>query len=128
MCILFGQGSYVTEKRINGPFWPMNGRKTSSIATGAPPYMYSGPKQGSTYRSTADAVFQNMSLIEKERPEFVLIIAADHIYKMDYTNLLRRHADSGADLTVAAVEYPRRMARAFGVLQVNSRNEVIAFE
>src|SRR5436190_11328103 len=47
---------------------------------------------------------------------------------MDYTNLLRSHADSGADLTVAAVEYPRRLARGFGALQVNSANQVIGFE
>jgi glucose-1-phosphate adenylyltransferase len=86
------------------------------------------PRQGTTYRSTVDAVCQNTSVLEKERPEFVLVLAADHIYKMDYTDLLRRHADSGADLTVAAIEYPRRLARGFGVLEVNSASEVIAFE
>jgi len=86
------------------------------------------PNQSSGYRGTADAVFQNMSIIERERPEFVLILAADHIYKMDYTRLLRHHADSGADLTMAAVEYPRSTAGSLGVLAVNSRNEVIGFE
>ena len=86
------------------------------------------PNQSSGYRGTADAVFQNMSVIERERPEFVLILAADHIYKMDYTQLLRHHADCGADLTVAAVEYPRSTAGSLGVLALNSRNEVISFE
>jgi glucose-1-phosphate adenylyltransferase len=86
------------------------------------------PNQSSGYRGTADAVFQNMAIIERERPEFVLVLAADHIYKMDYTQLLRRHADSGADLTMAAVEYPRSTAGSLGVLAMNSRNEVIAFE
>jgi glucose-1-phosphate adenylyltransferase len=86
------------------------------------------PRRGIAYRGTADAVYQNLSVIENDRPEFVLVLAADHIYKMDYTDLLRRHADSGADVTVAAVEYPKRMASGFGVLQVNSSNEVTGFE
>jgi glucose-1-phosphate adenylyltransferase len=86
------------------------------------------PKPGSTYGGTADAMFQNLSTINQEKPEFVLILASDQIYQMDYTNLLRRHADSGADVTVAAVEYPRKLSGGFGVLQVNARGEVIAFE
>ena len=86
------------------------------------------PKEGRTYRGTADAVLQNISVLEREKPEFVLILSADHIYKMDYAQLVRRHVDSGADLTVAAVEYPRKMAGGFGVLKVNSASEVMTFE
>ena len=86
------------------------------------------PEPGRTYVGTADAVLQNISLLEREAPAFVLILAADHVYKMDYTQLLRSHADSGAELTVAAVEYPKAMASGFGVLQAGPENEVLTFE
>jgi glucose-1-phosphate adenylyltransferase len=86
------------------------------------------PKPGYRYAGTADAVLQNLWMLEREGPEFVLILSADHAYKMDYTQLLRSHADSGAHLTVAAVEYPKRMATGFGVLEVNSEGEVLAFK
>jgi glucose-1-phosphate adenylyltransferase len=102
----------------NGPFC----RKQSPSLICLP------PKPGRIYAGTADAVFQNIWLLERERPAFVLIVAADHVYKMDYFQLLRFHADSGADLTVAAVEHPKTMANTFGVLQVSPANEVLAFE
>jgi glucose-1-phosphate adenylyltransferase len=102
----------------NGPFC----RKQS------PSLMCLTPEPARSYVGTADAVLQNIPLLEREGPAFVLILAADHVYKMDYTQLLRSHADSGADVTVAAVEYPKTMAGRFGVLQVSPENEVIGFE
>jgi glucose-1-phosphate adenylyltransferase len=82
-----------------------------------------------TYLGTADAVYQCLFAIRDEDPSAVLILAGDHIYKMDYRHLLRYHADKGADATVAAVEAPvREAAGQFGVLEVDEQSRVIGFE
>ncbi len=81
----------------------------------------------SWYRGTADAVYQNMDIIRMHEPDFVLILAGDHIYKMDYGPMLARHVESKADVTVGSVEVPRERACEFGVLTVNDANEVIGF-
>jgi glucose-1-phosphate adenylyltransferase len=86
------------------------------------------PGGGNRYRGTADAVFQNLELIEKSRAEYVLIVSGDQIYHMDYGNLLSRHAASGADLTIAAVEYPVELAGSLGVIQTDPSGRVIGFE
>jgi glucose-1-phosphate adenylyltransferase len=86
------------------------------------------PGGGKRYRGTADAVFQNLELIEKSRAEYVLIVSGDQIYHMDYGNLLSRHAASGADLTIAAVEYPVALAGSLGVIQTDPSGRVIGFE
>jgi glucose-1-phosphate adenylyltransferase len=64
------------------------------------------PVSGKHYRGTADAIFQNIEIITRENPEFVLVLSSDRIYRMDYTDLLRRHSNSGAALTVAEVRQP----------------------
>jgi glucose-1-phosphate adenylyltransferase len=86
------------------------------------------PASGKRYRGTADAVFQNMPLLDFDRPEFVLVLAGDHVYEIDYRDLIRNHAETGADLTIAAVEYPVTEARHFGVLEADARFQVIGFE
>ena len=68
------------------------------------------------YRGTADAVFQNLDIIRSIRPKYVVVLAGDHIYKMDYTRMIADHADSGADCTVGCIEVPRMEAVAFGVM------------
>ena len=80
------------------------------------------------YRGTADAVHQNLFAIEEERPEAVLILAGDHIYKMDYRHMLRLHEDRGADLTVGAVEVPRSEGPQFGILQVDESGRIVGFQ
>ncbi|MEQ8849044.1 glucose-1-phosphate adenylyltransferase [Botrimarina sp.] len=80
------------------------------------------------YQGTADAVYQNIYSLEKERPSHVVILAGDHIYKMDYAKLIDSHKQSGAELTIAALTVTRDEARAFGVMQVDSENRVIGFE
>src|SRR5439155_5010505 len=64
------------------------------------------PASGKRYRGTADAVFQNLDTINKSSAEYVLIVSGDQVYHMDYGELLLRHAVSGADVTIAAVQYP----------------------
>lgn len=83
--------------------------------------------EASWYRGTADAVYQNLDIIRNHDPEFVLILAGDHIYKMDYGPMLAHHFESKAEVTVGSVEVPRKRACEFGVLTVNERNEVIRF-
>lgn len=79
------------------------------------------------YDGTADAVFQNIDIIESYEPEYMVILAGDHIYKMDYELMLRQHVDSGADVTVGCLEVPRMEAVGFGVMHVNAKDEIIAF-
>ncbi len=80
------------------------------------------------YKGTADAVFQNMDILRQYEPEFILILAGDHIYKMDYGEMLAAHAAAAADLTIAVLEVPLEDAKAFGVLTVDEYKRVIAFE
>ncbi|HVW73637.1 MAG TPA: glucose-1-phosphate adenylyltransferase [Rhizomicrobium sp.] len=79
------------------------------------------------YEGTADAVFQNIDIIESHGPEYMVILAGDHIYKMDYELMLRQHVDQGADVTVACLEVPRPSATAFGVMMVDEKDRVIDF-
>jgi glucose-1-phosphate adenylyltransferase len=79
------------------------------------------------YEGTADAVFQNIDIIEAYQPEFMVILAGDHIYKMDYEIMLQQHCDSGADVTVACMEVPRMEATAFGVMHVDEHDRIVDF-
>jgi glucose-1-phosphate adenylyltransferase len=79
------------------------------------------------YEGTADAVFQNIDIIESHGPEYMVILAGDHIYKMDYELMLQQHVDQGADVTVACLEVPRTSASGFGVMMVDADNRIIDF-
>ena len=79
------------------------------------------------YDGTADAVFQNIDIIESHGPEYMVILAGDHIYKMDYEQMLRQHVEANADVTVACLEIPRKDASAFGVMAVNDKDRIIDF-
>jgi glucose-1-phosphate adenylyltransferase len=81
----------------------------------------------SWYQGTADAVFQNLDVIRRNRPEYVLILSGDHIYKMDYGRMLAFHVAKQADLTAASLEVPREEARAFGVIAVDEAARVLKF-
>lgn len=79
------------------------------------------------YEGTADAVFQNIDIIESYGPEYMVILAGDHIYKMDYEPMLREHVDAGADVTVGCLEVPRSEASGFGVMHVDETDRIISF-
>ncbi|WP_395516449.1 glucose-1-phosphate adenylyltransferase [Pseudorhizobium flavum] len=79
------------------------------------------------YEGTADAVYQNIDIIEAYNPEYMVILAGDHVYKMDYEYMLQQHVDSGADVTVGCLEVPRMEATGFGVMHVNEKDEIIDF-
>ena len=80
------------------------------------------------YQGTADAVYQNIYTIEKERPTYVIILAGDHIYKMDYMKLIERHIESHADVTIPALRADLIAARQFGVIQVDNDSRIVGFE
>lgn len=80
------------------------------------------------YQGTADAVYQNIFVIEKDRPEYVLVLAGDHIYKMNYLSMIEFHKEMEADLTVGALRVDRESAKEFGVMQVDEQNRIIGFQ
>lgn len=80
------------------------------------------------YQGTADAVYQNIYALEQERPKHVVILAGDHIYKMDYSKLVASHEENNADLTIAALQVSLEEATQFGVMQVDAENRIIGFE
>ncbi|MCL6251657.1 glucose-1-phosphate adenylyltransferase [Altererythrobacter sp. KTW20L] len=79
------------------------------------------------YEGTADAVFQNIDIIQAHAPKYMVILAGDHVYKMDYEMMLRQHVDSGADVTVGCLVVPREEATGFGVMHVDQTDRITAF-
>ena len=79
------------------------------------------------YRGTADAVTQNIDIIDSYGIEYIVILAGDHIYKMDYEIMLRQHVESGADVTVGCLTVPREEASAFGVMAVDEKANITSF-
>lgn len=82
---------------------------------------------GSWYLGTADAVYQNLQVIRQHGPRYVLILAGDHVYRQDYSRLIRAHVRSGAEVTVSCVEVPRAEATAFGCVDANDAGEIVGF-
>lgn len=80
------------------------------------------------YQGTADAVYQNIFVIEKDRPEYVIILAGDHIYKMNYLSMIEFHREMEADLTVGALTVSREEAKEFGVIQANEQHRITGFQ
>ena len=80
------------------------------------------------YQGTADAILQNIYSIEQEAPDYVLILAGDHIYKMNYAYMVNFHRRKRADLTIAAVPVGKGDAQSFGIMAVDTDNRVIGFQ
>ncbi|MCV2403844.1 glucose-1-phosphate adenylyltransferase [Marinomonas sp. C2222] len=83
---------------------------------------------GDWYQGTADAVYQNLSMIESLDSEYILILAGDHVYKQDYSVMLQEHIDNNADVTVACIEVPIKEADQFGIMHIDEDDNIIAFE
>ncbi len=79
------------------------------------------------YAGTADAVFQNIDIIEGYAPQYIVLLAGDHVYKMDYELMLQQHVEQNADVTVGVVEVPREEASGFGVLHVDEHDRILSF-
>ncbi|MFM2052253.1 MAG: glucose-phosphate adenylyltransferase [Pseudomonadota bacterium] len=82
----------------------------------------------SWYRGTADAIYQNLDIIRNSTPpDYIVVLAGDHIYKMDYSIMLADHAESGRGVTVGCIEVPREEAKGFGVMAIDERRGITAF-
>ncbi len=79
------------------------------------------------YMGTADAVYQNIDIIESYDPRYIVILAGDHVYKMDFEPMLQQHEESGADVTVGCLEVPRAEASGFGVMHVDISDRILSF-
>jgi glucose-1-phosphate adenylyltransferase len=86
------------------------------------------PGQGGAFRGTADAVHQNLALIEEHAPDIVAVFAADHVYRMDVRQMVQFHCESEADVTVAATQVPIELASSFGVITAGYKGEVLDFQ
>ena len=84
--------------------------------------------ESSWYQGTADAVYQNLDILRAHRPEYILILAGDHIYKMDYASLIADHVAQGARCTVACIEVPVAEATAFGVMATDAQRRIVRFD
>jgi len=81
----------------------------------------------SWYSGTADAIYQNLDIMNTYHPEYILVLAGDHIYKMDYGKMIAAHAANGADITVGCIPVPLEEARAFGVMSINDEGRIVEF-
>ena len=89
---------------------------------------YQKKSKSAWYEGTANAIYQNINFIKMYNPEYVLILSGDHIYKMDYSKMLRAHIDTEADCTIAAIEVPLKEASRFGILNTNADGSIYEFE
>jgi glucose-1-phosphate adenylyltransferase len=105
--------------------WSLLNERLGEFIVPIPPQQRLG---GSWYQGTADAIFQNIYTLERERPETVVVLSGDHIYKMDYRKLLDHHWETGADLTVACLEVPREETRHFGVAVVDEDGRIVKWQ
>ena len=85
-----------------------------------PPYLGEN-EQGSWYKGTANAIFQNINFIDQYDPDYVLILSGDHIYKMDYADMLREHKEHGAACTIAVLQVSMEEAKRFGIMSCGPR-------
>ena len=105
--------------------WNLFSGELNEYIISVPPQQRVGDKW---YQGTADAIYQNIYMIEKDAPAHVLVLAGDHIYKMDYAEMFRFHREHNADATVAAIETPRTSATSFGIVEVDSDGRIVGFE
>ncbi len=109
----------------NGQPWGLN--KTHSCAQVLPPYERHDKKSG-WYKGTANAIYQNIDFIERFDPDYVVILSGDHIYKMDYSEMVAFHEKNNASCTIAVREVPLTEASRFGILNTNPDNSIYEFE
>ena len=91
-----------------------------------PPYMREGD-QGTWYKGTANAIYQNIGFLDLYDPEYVVILSGDHIYKMDYSDMLRRHKAANAACTISVMEVPWSEASRFGIMNVDGDDNITEF-
>ena len=105
--------------------WNIFSGELDEYIISVPPQQRVGDKW---YQGTADAIYQNIYMIEKDAPDNIFVLAGDHIYKMDYAEMFRFHKEQQADATVAAIETPRKNATGFGIIEVDNDGRILGFE
>jgi len=108
----------------NGEPWDLD--RASSGVRVLPPYQ--GKNGADWYKGTANAIYQNLNFINRYDPDYVLILSGDHIYKMDYSLMLKQHKESGADCTIAVLDVPLDQASRFGIMTTDAENRITEFE
>lgn len=108
----------------NGAPWDLNTNNGGAYCLSPSTHM---GDEGSWYAGTADAIYQNIRFIERHAPEFVVILSGDHIYKMDYSAMVRFHKENEADATIAVMPVPIEEASRFGILGTDDENRVTEF-
>jgi len=108
----------------NGSSWDLD--RHNGGVTVLPPYVKEGG--GSWYKGTADAIYQNIEFIDIYDPEYVLVLSGDHIYKMDYAEMLNYHKEKKADITIGVLEVPWEETHRFGIMNTNSEQKIIEFQ
>ncbi len=108
----------------NGQTWDLDS-STGGVHI-LPPYQSAAG--GTWYKGTANAIFQNIAFVDRYDPEYVVILSGDHIYKMDYSRMVKRHKESGAVCTISVMEVPWAEASRFGIMNVDERDMVEEFE
>lgn len=105
--------------------WSIAGRLKDQFITVVPPQMRA---RGGWYEGTADAVYHNLNLIADFRPEVVAVFGADHIFRMDISQMIQYHRDRGAEVTVAALPVPIEQSSQFGILEIDADDRLVGFE
>ncbi|HIX49957.1 MAG TPA: glucose-1-phosphate adenylyltransferase [Candidatus Borkfalkia faecavium] len=108
----------------NGQPWDLD-RNFGGVHVLSP---YQKKAKSAWYEGTANAIYQNLNFIKMYNPDYVLILSGDHIYKMDYSKMLRAHIEKGADCTIAAIDVPLKEASRFGILNTNADGSIYEFE
>lgn len=108
----------------SGKPWDLD--RTSGGVHILPPYQ--GQQGGNWYKGTANAIYQNLEFIERYEPEYVLVLSGDHIYKMDYSKMIKEHEETGAACTIAVLEVPLEEASRFGIMNTKEDGTIYEFE
>jgi len=108
----------------NGSAWDLN-RMFGGVHI-LPPYQQS--EGGKWYKGTANAVYQNLTFIDRYDPEYVIVLSGDHIYKMDYEKMLEQHKKNGADCSIAVLNVPLNEASRFGIMNADEDGRIFEFE
>lgn len=118
------QPLFLNEYIGNGQSWDLD-RNFGGVKI-LPPYQ--GKNGADWYKGTANAIYQNMKFIDRYDPDYVLILSGDHIYKMDYSEMLAFHKKRGADCTISVIEVPLEEASRFGIMSAREDGEIYKFE
>ena len=108
----------------NGQPWDLD--RINGGAFVLPPYMKA--KAGEWYKGTANAIYQNIQFIDRFNPKYVLILSGDHIYKMNYEQMLEQHKEKGADCTIAVINVPIEEASRFGIMNTDENGKIYEFQ